>query len=119
MNRAIGEWLATSRQKLNDGTLTSADLDRLEGLATSQRQLVLYLYSKSTNMRSPVASWMLYDATQPQEPTLPSQAAPYDSVFAAVADCWRIVQFPDAKLYSYDDVDNNYLGFEFILEKMI
>ena len=68
MNRAIGEWLATSRQKLNDGTLTSADLDRLEGLATSQRQLVLYLYSKSTNMRSAVASWMLYDATQPQEP---------------------------------------------------
>ena len=70
-------------------------------------------------MRSPVASWMLYDATQPQEPTLPSQQPPYESVLAAVADGWRIVQFPDIKRYTYQGVNNDYLGFEFILEKMV
>ncbi len=119
MKSAIGEWLATSRQKLDAGTLTTQDLDRLAELVDTPCQLVLYLYSKSTNMRSTLASWMLYDATKPQEPTLPSQEAPYGSVLAAVADGWRIVQFPDAKLYRYDGVDNDYLGFEFILEKMV
>lgn len=119
MRAAIGEWLATSRRKLEAGELTAADLDRLEALAVTPTQQVLYLYSKSTNMRSSIASWMLYDATRPQEPTLPSQDVPYDSVLAAVADGWRIVQFPDAKLYSYQGVDNDYLGFEFILEKMV
>lgn len=119
MNAAIGEWLETSRQKLQTGALTTEDLDRLADLVKEPRQLVLYLYSKSSNMRSPLASWMLYDATQPQEPTLPSQEPPYASVLAAVADGWRIVQFPDTKLYAYQGVDNDYLSFEFILEKMV
>ncbi len=119
MKSAIGEWLATSRQKLQADTLTTNDLDRLADLVEHPRQLVLYLYSKSTNMRSPLASWMMYDATQPQEPQLPSQEAPYASVLAAVADGWRIVQFPNAKLFAYQGVDNDYLGFEFILEKMV
>ena len=115
MNPAIGEWVTTSRQKLAAGTLTAQDLDRLADLATSPRQLVLYLYSKSTNMRSALASWKLYDVTKPEEPTLPSQQAPYESVLAAVGDGWRIVQFPDAKLYAYQGVDNDYLGFEVLL----
>jgi hypothetical protein len=119
LKSAVSEWLATSRQRLEAGTLTAQDLDRLAKLVETPRQLVLYLYSKSTNMRSPLASWMLYDATKPQEPTLPTQEAPYESVLDAVAAGWRIVQFPDAKLYRYDGVDNDYLGFEFILEKMI
>ena len=119
MRAAIKEWLASSRQKLDAGELTAADLDRLEDIANEPRQLVLYLYSKSTNMRSGVASWMLYDATKPQEPTLPQDTPPYESVLAALADGWRVVQFPDAKLYAYQGVDNDYLGFEFILEKMV
>jgi hypothetical protein len=119
MKAAITEWLATSRQKLQAGMLVLEDLDRLAAIVEESRQLVLYLNSKSSNMRSPVASWMLYDATQPQEPTLPSQQPPYESVLAAVADGWRIVQFPDIKRYTYQGVNNDYLGFEFILEKMV
>lgn len=119
MQAAIKQWLASSRQKLASGTLIDADLNQLQELATEPRQLVLYLYSKSSNMRSALASWMLYDATKPQEPALPSQTPPYDSVLAAVADGWRIVQFPDAKLYAYQGVDNDYLSFEFILERMV
>lgn len=119
MYAAIEEWVASSRQKLADGQLTTDDLDRLAELARQPRQLVLYLYSKSTNMRSSLASWMLYDATKPQEPTLPSDTPPYASVLAAVADGWRIVQFPDPKHYPYEGTDNDYLSFEFILEKMI
>ena len=117
MENTVKQWLAESRQKLQTGDLTEADLQALETLLTKPRQLVLYLYSKSTNMRSAIASWALYDPTVPYEPTLPSQDVPYDSVIEAVNDGWRIVQFPRAELYQFSDVDNTYLGYEFILEK--
>ena len=61
----------------------------------------------------------LIDPTQPHRPTLPSQEPPYGSVLEAVADGWRIVQFPIAELRRFSDVDNDYLGYEFILEKMV
>ena len=112
----VNDWLAESRDKLTAG-LTAADLDQLETLLQTPRQQVLYLYSKSTNMRSPLASWALYDPTRPQQPVLPSAEPPYESVLAAVADGWRVVQFPIAKLYDYEGQDNDYLGFEFVLEK--
>ena len=114
----IQDWIEISRQKLTRNTFDQGDLDRLAGLVDGPRQQVLYLYSKSTNMRSPLASWMLCDPMQPHEPTLPSDEPPYDSVIEALADGWRVVQFPVLKLYSYEDVDNDYLGYEFILEKL-
>jgi hypothetical protein len=114
----VNDWLARSRDKLAAG-LTAADLDQLEALLQTPRQQVLYLYSKSTNMRSPLASWALYDPTVQQEPVLPESAPPYESVLAALADGWRVVQFPIAKLYDYEGQDNDYLGFEFVLEKFV
>ena len=117
METTVKGWLDESRQKLQAGDFTEADLQTLETLLAEPRQLVLYLYSKSTNMRSAIASWALYDPTVPYEPTLPSQDVPYDSVIEALNDGWRIVQFPRAELYQFSDVDNTYLGYEFILEK--
>ena len=114
----VNDWLAESRNKLGAG-LTTADLDQLEALLHTPRQQVLYLYSKSTNMRSPLAGWAFYDPTIPQEPVLPESAPPYDSVLSALADGWRVVQFPIVKLYDYEGQDNDYLGFEFILEKFV
>ena len=52
------------------------------------------------------------------EPTLPDAEPPYESVTAAMVDGWRVVQFPISKLYRYQEQDNDYLGFEFILEKI-
>ena len=117
MENTVKQWLDESRKKLQAGNLTEADLQRLEAILTEPRQMVLYLYSKSTSMRSAIASWALYDPTVSYEPTLPSQDTPYDSVIEAVNDGWRIVQFPRAELYQFSDVDNTYLGYEFILEK--
>ena len=76
MSEHIRAWLTRSRAKWTQGTLTEADWDELKSLATEPRQQVLYLYSKSTNMRSPLAGWVLYDATRPQEPQLPSIRRP-------------------------------------------
>ena len=116
---AIEEWLADCIEKLNAGELTEVDLRRVTAALNSQRQLLLYLYSKSTNLRSPLGGWALYDATASEEPILPSQDAPYTSVLDAVRDGWRVIQFPRPELYNFTDVDNAYLGYEFILEKCV
>ena len=119
MKLVIEEWLEDCIEKLNAGELTEVDLRRVTTLLDSQTQLILYLYSKSTNLRSPLGGWALYDATAPDEPVLPSQDAPYTSVLDAVRDGWRIVQFPRPELYNFTDVDNAYLTYEFILEKLV
>lgn len=119
MIEAVEEWIAASREKVKGSGIEKADLDRLAALIERPRQQVMYLYSKSTNMRSPLASWVLYDPTRPQEPTLPGDKPPYESVLDAVAVGWRVVQFPVTKLYTYESVDNDYLGYEFILEKFV
>ena len=43
--------------------------------------------------------------------------SPVTGRIEAVNDGWRIVQFPRAELYQFSDVDNTYLGYEFILVK--
>ena len=116
---AIKEWLDDCVEKLNAGELTEDDLRGVTDALNSEKQLLLYLYSKSTNLRSPLGAWALYDTTAPDEPVLPSQDAPYASVLDAVNDGWRIVQFPRPELYNFTDVDNTYLTYEFILEKFV
>lgn len=116
---AIKEWLDDCIEKLKVEELTEVDLRNVTAVLNSEKQLVLYLYSKSTNLRSPLGGWALYDATAPDEPVLPSQDAPYASVLDAVNDGWRIVQFPRPELYNFTDVDNAYLTYEFILEKIV
>ena len=119
MKSAIEEWLDNCIEKLNTDELTEVDLRRVTTVLNSHKQLLLYLYSKSTSLRSPLGGWALYDATAPDEPVLPSQDVPYASVLDAVGDGWRIIQFPRPELYNFTDVDNAYLGYEFILEKFV
>ena len=116
---AMKEWLDDCIGKLKAGKLTEEDLHGVTTALNSEKQLLLYLYSKSTNPRSPIGGWALYDATAPDEPILPSQDAPYTSVLDAVRDGWRIVQFPRPELYNFTDVENTYLTYEFILEKLV
>ena len=119
MKLALNKWLDNCIQKLNAGELTEGDLQDVLNALNSEKQLILYLYSKSTNLRSPLGGWALYDPTAPDEPTLPSQEPPYASVIDAVRDGWRIVQFPRPELYHFSDIENTYLNFEFILEKIV
>ena len=119
MKSAIEQWLDNCIEKLNAGELTETDLRSITTALNSKKQLLLYLYSKSTNLRSPLGGWALYDATVPDEPILPSQDPPYASVLDAVSDGWSIVQFPRPELYNFTDVDNTYLTYEFILEKFV
>jgi len=102
----------------NPSRLIYTDRSRTFG-GTSQRTKTAsaLVAVTSSNMRSPIASWTLYDATKPQERTLSSQATPYSSVLEAVAHGYRIVKFPISKLYQFSDLRDDCLGDEFISEK--
>ena len=121
MRPVVREWLDGCVNKLRAGVLTEADLRRGASVLEAEYtrcQTLLYLYSKSTNLRSALGAWALYDPAAADEPVLPSQDVPYASVLDAVRDGWRIVQFPRSELHRFSDLDNAYLGFEFILEKV-
>ena len=121
MRSAVREWLDGCLEKLRAGVLTEADLRQGASVLEAEhapRQMLLYLYSKSTNPRSSLSAWTLYDPAASDDPVLPSQDVPYASVLDAVRDGWRIVQFPRPEVYRFSDLDNAYLGFEFILEKV-
>lgn len=119
MKSALNEWLNDCINKLNADELTEVDLNSIIDVFNTQKQIILYLYSKSTNLRSPLGAWAFYDSAAPDDPVLPSQDPPYASVLDAVHDGWRIVQFPRPELYSFSDVENAYLNFEFVLEKIV
>ena len=116
---AIAQWITANRTKLETGPLETSDLDRLEDLVTPPRQQLLYLTAQSTNLRSGVVGWVLYDPTKDQEPKVPSDEPPYKSVLDAVTDGWHVLQFPISKMYEYKDLGNDYVGFDFILQKWI
>ena len=123
MDIKIKKHLDEYRHKLERDQLQLADLDQLEALLTTlanrQKQMIMYLHSKSTNMRSPLSGWAIYDPYRDDVPELTSPEAPYKSVLDAVSDGWRILQFPRPENFPFSDIDNSYLTFEFILEKFI
>ncbi len=118
MHTEIRKWIATSRKRLENQELQADDLDRLEALLESPvRPKIMYLTARSTNMRSGIVGWAVFVPGEDPELRLPGDEPPYDSVLDAVADGWRVVQYPISKLYEYKDLENDYVGFDFILEK--
>lgn len=123
MQSEIRRWIAESRKKLegkglDDGGLNDGDLDQLEALMENQRPArIMYLTARSINMRSGIVGWAVFVPGEGPELKLPSDEPPYESVLEAVADGWRVVQYPINKLYEYKDLENDYVGFDFILEK--
>ncbi|HLK60755.1 MAG TPA: hypothetical protein VKU00_29600 [Chthonomonadaceae bacterium] len=84
------------------------------------RQKILILYSRTPDLNSEIGSWTLYDGTGKEHHTTgDSDTPPYESVFAAMRDGWRVIQFPQLHpAYPGMELSTAYLRFEHILEKM-
>lgn len=118
MQSEVRQWIAESREKLEGNGLDGGDLDRLEAvLENLSPPKIMYLTARSINMRSGIVGWVVFVPGEKPKLKLPSDEPPYDSVLEAVADGWRVVQYPISKLYEYKDLENDYVGFDFILEK--
>lgn len=118
MQSEIRQWIAKSRRKLEGQGLDGGDLDHLEALLENpSRPKIMYLTARSINMRSGIVGWAVFVPGEGPELKLPGDEPPYESVLEAIADGWRVVQYPINKLYEYKDLENDYVGFDFILEK--
>ncbi|MBV9469381.1 MAG: hypothetical protein JOZ57_09050 [Abitibacteriaceae bacterium] len=87
----------------------------------SLRQQLLFLYSRTQDLKSPVGAWTVYDGTgQEHHTTGDSDTPPYPSVFAAMKDGWRVIQFPQQfPAYPGMELNTSFLKFEYILEKLV
>ena len=85
------------------------------------RQQILILYATSPDLKSGVGAWTTYDGTGQEEHTTgDSEQPPYPSVFAAMQDGWRVIQFPQQfPAYPGMEYHTSYLRFEYILEKIV
>lgn len=113
----LTELFDEARAKLAQGTLTADDLDHLLGAATAarERQRLLVLHAQQPTVRSRVVAAAIHEPLAGSlteiDPLAP--AIPYITVFDAVIDGWRIVQFPEPMPNAL-----GVLGYPFMLEKM-
>ena len=86
-----------------------------------QRQQLLVLYSKTPDLHSGVGAWTIYDSTrQAHHTTGDSTEPPYKSVFEAMCDGWRVIQFPPTLAASPGfERTTDYLKWEYVLEKIV
>jgi len=84
------------------------------------RQKLLILYSHTPDLNSNIISWAIYDGTGKEHHTTgDSDKPPVSSVFAAMKEGWRVIQFPQLfPAYPGMELSTSYLRFEYILEKM-
>lgn len=84
------------------------------------RQKILVLYAHSPDLKSATVAWSIYDGTGRQDHTSgDSEAPPYSSVFEAMKDGWRVVQFPQQfPAYPGMEYSTAYLKYEYILEQL-
>ena len=85
-----------------------------------QRQKILILYSQNPDLHSGIGAWTIYDATEKAAHTTgDSETPPYKSVFEAMKDGWRVIQFPQQfPAYPGMELSTSFLRFEYILEKL-
>lgn len=88
--------------------------------ATIQRQKLLILYCRTPDLKSEVGAWAIYDGTGNEHHTTgDSETPPYRSVFEAMRDGWRVIQFPQQfPAYPGMELTTSYLRWEYILEKL-
>ncbi|HZP81348.1 MAG TPA: hypothetical protein VFB21_06905 [Chthonomonadaceae bacterium] len=114
---------AQARADLAADRLTAETLEALERQALavpgSTRQRLLYLHAASPNIRSGVIAAALHEpipgSVTQIDPLAPE--LPYNTVFDAILDGWRVIHFPDQRA-PFDDREIDIVGYEFILEKL-
>ena len=120
LQEAVGTWLAKAEERLTNGGIQAAELQQLRQLlqTATPRQRLLYLHTKAPSVYSPVIGMAQHEPVTGQKDTLRTRPDwPYETVHDALVDGWQVIHFPNL-LAPYDDRELDYVGFEFILQKM-
>lgn len=104
--------------KFRAGTLSEQDLEEaLMALDEPACQRLLYLQADNTSVTSQVEGMALVDGDGVHDGPDNPDDWPYQTVFEAMKDGWRIVHFPEMTLMLVGEQETHGLGCEFILEK--
>ncbi len=100
------------------GTLTEQDLEQaLKCLDEPTCQRLLYLQANNTSVTSQIEGMSLVDDEGVHDGPDNPDDWPYQTVYEAMQDGWRIVDFPEMTLMLVGEEETHGLGCEFILEK--
>ncbi len=120
LSTSVADWLREAQAKATNGGVTAEDLQRLQRIVqrATPRQRLLYLHTRTPSISAPVIGMAQHEPTPDGSDTLRSvDEWPYETVHEAVVDGWQIVQFPNP-MAPYDDRELNYVGYEFVLQKL-
>lgn len=120
LQQAIEGWLTTAEAKAANGGVSQADLQQLRQLCQSAqpRQRLLYLHTKAPSVYAAVIGMAQHEPIAGSKDRLRTISDwQYQTVHDAIVDGWQVIHFPNL-LSPYDDRELDYVGFEFILQKM-
>ncbi|NQZ68731.1 MAG: hypothetical protein HRT89_11755 [Lentisphaeria bacterium] len=103
-------------EKIDEGTISHADIDDCLELLDSKRQDILYLQCSNTGINSAVIGMSIIENNVMSDGPDNPDDWPYQSVNGAMKDGWRIIKFPELALL-LDDNETYGCGCEFILER--
>ena len=112
-----------AKADLAAGGLTASQLDTMLHAALTEpstvRQRLLYIHAAQPSVRSPLIGAAIHEPVPGSVTQIDPLASelPYTSVFDAILDGWRVVQFPDQRA-PFEDREIDIIGYEFILEKL-
>jgi hypothetical protein len=120
LQQTIADWLDQANAKLSNGGVAATDLAQLRQLVQSAtpRQRLLYLHTRAPSIDAAVIGMAQHEPVAGQKDTLRTRSNwPYATVHEAIVDGWQVIHFPQLRA-PYDDRELDYIGFEFILQKM-
>lgn len=120
--KIVEAWLDSAHEKLTRGALSESDLEHLRktvrALAPGLRQRLLYLHAKEPSVYAEVVGMAEHEPVPGQRDRLRTREAwPYATVQEAMAEGWQVIHFPN-QMAPFDDREVDFVGYEFILQKM-
>lgn len=121
LQHAIEAWLVEAEAKLDDDTLLSTDFNKLRQLVqtSAPRLNVCFICTpkRLDGLRAVIGMAQHEPVAVRKTPCAPAPIGPMKQCMMRWWTVWQVIHFPNL-LAPYDDRELDYVGFEFILQKM-
>lgn len=122
LRQVVEAWLDSAHEKLATGVLCEDDLEQLRKtvrvLVPNLRQRLLYLHTREPSVYAEVIGMAEHEPVPGRRDRMRTRETwPYATVQEALADGWQVIHFPN-QMAPFDDREVDFVGYEFILQKM-
>lgn len=120
LKQTILAWLEMAQSHLANGGIGADDLEQLRQLvqAAQLRQRLLYLHARAPSITASIIGMAEHEPVPGYKDLIRTRTAwPYNTVHDAIVDGWQVIHFPQ-QIAPFDDRELDYVGYEFILQKM-